>query len=273
MSPRRNNSPDLPLAGLSILAGRARQQSSSLSAALKKLGADVIEIPFIEIRRPRSYLALDTALKAISNYDWLILTSVNGVEALSARTKRLGISPDRFQHLRVAAIGTATREEIENLGLKVEVVPERYIAESIVEGLRGKVEGKRVLLARAKVARDVIPRELSKVGAQVDVVEAYETVVPSPSRNRLRSLLKDPKRRPNLIVFTSSSTVRNFFALLGRRGRPGPVDLQGIQFATIGPITSATLHEFGFSAHIEAAEYTIRGLIKAIRNKVWRVRI
>ncbi len=212
----------LPLAGVRVLVGRARHQASALSAGLKKLGAEIIEIPFIEIREPRSYKPLDAALKSISDYDWLVLTSVNGVEALASRMKHLRVSPKQFKHLKIAAIGPATREEIENLGLKVDVVPRRYIAESVVESLRGKLEGRRVLLARAKIARDVIPRELRKMGAHVDVVEAYETVVPASSRRRLCALMNSPKRRPHVVTFTSSSTVRNFVALLGGRGAAAP---------------------------------------------------
>ena len=253
-----------PLAGLRVLVGRARHQASALSAGLKALGADVIEIPFIEIRKPRSYAAFDAALKQVADYDWLILTSVNGVEALAARLRRLRITIEKLGHLKIAAIGPATRREIEKLELRVAVVPPRYVAESVVESLCGKVEGKRVLLARAKVARDVIPRELRKMGARVDVVEAYETVVPESSKKRLDSVMKDPKRRPDLITFTSSSSVRNFLALLGGRGRPPHKVLDGIQMASIGPVTSATLRELGLPVDIEAEEYTIPGLIRAI---------
>jgi uroporphyrinogen-III synthase len=264
MSASRTKANQKPLAGVRILVGRARHQASALSVELKRLGAEIIEIPFIEIRRSRSYKPLDAALKSIVEYDWLILTSVNGVEALALRMKHLRISPRYFKHLRIAAIGPATREEIENLGLKVDVVPLRYIAESVVESLKGKVEGKCVLLARAKVARDVIPRELRKMGAQVEVVEAYETVVPASSRTRLRSIMKDPKRRPHVVTFTSSSTVKNFVALLGGRRRPPYTWLEGIHFASIGPITSATLRELALPVHIEATEYTIPGLVAAI---------
>src|SRR5712692_11683184 len=124
---RNRSSQYPPLAGIRVLVGRARHQASALSAGLKKLGAEVIEVPFIEIRKPRSYKPLDTALKQLAKYDWLILTSVNGVEALSARMKRLRISPKHFKHLQIAAIGPATQEEIEKLGLDVAVVPQRYI--------------------------------------------------------------------------------------------------------------------------------------------------
>jgi uroporphyrinogen-III synthase len=256
-----------PLSGLRILVGRARHQASALSRGLRVLGAEVIEIPFIEIRKPRSYKHLDRALERIENYDWLILTSVNGVDAIAARMKTLRIAPGALTHLQIAAIGPATQAQIERLGLKVAVVPEHYVAESVVKSLRGKVRRKRILLARAKVARDVIPRELRKVGAKVDVVEAYETVVPTSSRGRLRALLRASKRRPHVVTFTSSSTVRNFVALLGGQGRSPHTGLDGLQLASIGPVTSATLRELGLPVHIEATDYTIPGLITAIQRE------
>ncbi|MBZ5719979.1 MAG: uroporphyrinogen-III synthase [Acidobacteriia bacterium] len=255
------------LHGLRVLVGRARHQAGALSSRLRDLGAQVIEIPFIEIRKPRSYQPLDSALKQIDRYDWLILTSVNGVDALWGRVKKLKRTRRHLQHLRIAAIGPATKKAIEKRGLKVNVVPEEYVAESVVKNLREQVNGKRVLLARAKVARDVIPRELRKLGAQVDVVEAYETVVPRTSRVRLRAALKNPKRRPDVVTFTSSSTVRNFVGLIGTprgRARSRHTSLNGIRFASIGPVTSSTLRELGLPVDIEAREYTIPGLIEAI---------
>lgn len=250
------------LAGLRVLVGRARHQASALSAELKALGAEVIEIPFIEIRPPNSYQPLDTALKQVSEYEWLILTSVNGVEALAKRMKRSKIEPRELAHLKIAAIGPATRRAGERLGLNVSVVPARYVAESVVESLRGRVEGQKVLLVRAAVARDVIPRELQKMGAAVNLVEAYKTLVPASSKGELQSVMKDPKRKPQVITFTSSSTVRNFVELLGGRERSGILD--GIRLASIGPITSATLREFGLPVHMQAEEYTIAGLKRAI---------
>jgi uroporphyrinogen-III synthase len=267
-----------PLSGQRILVGRARHQASVLSSGLRKLGAEVLEIPFIEIRKPRSYRPLDTALRNLHDYDWLILTSVNGVDALWGRLKTLRLTKRKLQHLKIAAIGPATKKAIEQRGLKVSVVPKQYVAESVVESLSSKVQGKRVLLARAKVARDVIPRELRRLGAQADVVEAYETIVPKSSKARLRAVLEDPNRRPDVITFTSSSTARNFVALLepvwrgpalseSRRGpRPRKSDspLKCIRFASIGPVTSSTLRELGLPVDIEAKQYTIPGLIKAI---------
>ncbi len=257
-----------PLAGLRILVGRARHQAGTLSSSLRDLGAQVLEIPFIEIRKPPSFKPLDSALENLRDYDWLILTSVNGVEALWERLKKLRLTRKYLQHLKIAAIGPATKQALEKRGIKVNVVPKEYVAESVVRSLRRQARGKRVLLVRAKVARDVIPRELRKLGAQVDVVEAYETVIPQSSRARLRRVLNNPKGRPDVITFTSSSTVRNFVALLekpnGRAARAQTNRLAGIRFASIGPVTSSTLREFALRVDIEASEYTVPGLVRAI---------
>ena len=250
-----------PLAGTRILVGRARHQASSLSAGLRSLGASVIEVPFIEIRKPQSFQSLDEALKNLKSYDWLILTSVNGVEAMWERRRKFRLTRKHFQHLQIAAIGPATKRALLKSGLKVKMVPEEYVAESVVRGLRDKVSGKRVLLVRAKVARDVIPEELRAAGAAVDVVEAYETVVPKKSQERLRALMKNSTRRPHLVTFTSPSTARNFAELLGPAGTRS---LKDVQLASIGPVTSATLRELRLRVAIEAREFTMSGLIRAI---------
>jgi uroporphyrinogen-III synthase len=303
MSKKANSATTRPLKGIRVLVGRARHQAGALSSELRKRGAAVIEIPFIEIRKSKSFKPLDAALKSLSTYDWLVLTSVNGVEAMWERLQDL---QDRLQNvregrdfsraakpsksklalaaagprLRVAAIGPATKKAIEQRGVKVEVVPKEYIAESVVRSLKSKVKGKRVLLVRAKVARDVIPRELRNAGAHVDVVEAYETVVPQSSRRRLQAALRNPKRRPHIVTFTSSSTVRNFAELLRSReplrtarevsGQECPLHtrLDGIRMASIGPVTSSTLRELGLPVDISAKEFTIPGLVKAIVGAV-----
>jgi uroporphyrinogen-III synthase len=254
-----------PLAGTRILVGRARHQANSLSASLRGLGAAVTEIPFIEIRKPQSYQPLDQALKNIKGYNWLILTSVNGVESMWERVRRLRITRRALKHLQIAAIGPATKLAIVKRGLKVKMVPEEYVAESVVKGLREKVRGKRVLLVRAKVARDLIPEQLRAAGAQVDVVEAYETVLPEKSRPRLRALLRNGARRPHIVTFTSSSTARNFAELMSN-GKLGllPRTLKDVQFASIGPVTSATMRDLQMPVSIEAREFTMGGLIRSI---------
>jgi uroporphyrinogen-III synthase len=260
MRQRKSGAESDALAGVRVLIGRARHQAGALSGELRKRGATVLEIPFIEIRKPRSFKPLDSALTKLDGYDWLILTSVNGVDAMWERFSRLGLANENLKHLRIAAIGPATRKAIEQRGVAVDVVPKEYVAESVVRSLQRRVKGKRVLLVRAKVARDVIPRELRKAGARVDVVEAYETVVPKSSRTRLRSALWNPRRRPQVVTFTSSSTVRNFVALLGE----ARANIEGIRLASIGPVTSSTLREFGLGVDIAAKEFTIPGLVEAI---------
>jgi uroporphyrinogen-III synthase len=289
---KKLNPENAPLSGIRVLVGRAKHQAGALSAELRQRGAEVLEIPFIEIRKPKSFKPLDAALKNLSTYDWLILTSANGVEAMWDRMKKtreghdLSFKPALSEQsepkgavkrskskpalaaggaqLRIAAIGPATKKAIEQRGMKVDVVPKEYVAESVVKSLKKKVKGKRVLLVRAKVARDVIPDELRKAGAQVDVVEAYETIVPQSSRARLRAALKNPKRRPHVVTFTSSSTVKNFAELLGPAQRTRPASLDGIRTASIGPVTSATLRELGLPVDIAAKEFTIPGLVAAI---------
>lgn len=286
MSKKSKSPNSRPLTGIRILVGRAKHQAGALSTELRKLGAEVLEIPFIEIRKPHSFRPLDSALQDLDTYDWLILTSVNGVEAMWDRlektrpkqTWKSGASAPRSRGknlgalapgLRITAIGPATKKAIEKRGLHVDVVPDEYVAESVVRSLKAKVRRKRVLLVRAKVARDVIPRELRKAGAQVDVIEAYETVVPQSSRRQLQSALKNPKKRPHVVTFTSSSTVKNFVELLEVRDnlKLQPL-LDGVLMSSIGPVTSTTLRESGLSVDIAAKEFTIPGLVAAIVDEI-----
>jgi uroporphyrinogen-III synthase len=251
------------LEGWRVLVSRAREQAGSLSELLRAEGAEVLEIPFIEVRPPRSYKCMDDALRLITEYEWLILTSVNGVHALFERMEKLGIPKRRLLPLNIVAIGPATRAAIEKEGLPVAVMPKEYVAESVVQSLENKVRGSRVLLCRAKIARDVIPRELRRLGAFVDVVEAYETVIPAASRVKLRRVLRDMEKRPHAITFTSSSTVKNYVSLLGIRSGKSKL-VQGVWNASIGPVTSETLREFELTVDVQANEFTIPGLIKAM---------
>jgi uroporphyrinogen-III synthase len=256
------------LTGIRVLVGRAKHQAGALCAELRKRGAEVLEIPFIEIRKPKSFKPLDAALKNLATYDWLILTSVNGVEAMWKRMSKLHFKNTLLADVRIAAIGPATKKAIEQRGANVAIVPKEYVAESVVKSLKSKVKAKRVLLVRAKVARDVIPTKLRKAGAHVDVVEAYETVIPKSSRVRLRAALKNPRKRPHLVTFTSSSTVKNFVKLLDARSEERHKQLAEVRMSSIGPVTSATLRELGLPVDIAAKQFTIPGLIKAIVGAV-----
>ncbi|HUQ94153.1 MAG TPA: uroporphyrinogen-III C-methyltransferase [Bryobacteraceae bacterium] len=242
----------LPLFGQRIVVTRAREQASELSDRLRALGADAIEFPVIAIHPPSDPAPLDEALAHLSEYDWLIFTSVNGVRHF---LDRLDSSPHDLRSLRarLCAIGPATRHALESVHLKVDLMPPAYVAESLVEAFAPfDLHSKRILLPRAAVARDVVPRELAARGAVVDVVEAYRTLVPQ------RPGLLDQK--PHWITFTSSSTVKNFLAIAG------PEILEGVRIASIGPITSDTVHMHGLKVTVEAAEHTIQGVLDALKE-------
>jgi uroporphyrinogen-III synthase len=251
-----------PLAGWRVLITRASGQAPALSGPLRQRGAEVVEVPTIEFHPPASYTPLDQALLKIAQYNILILTSVNGVSALFERCRALGLRPSAMKHLLAVAIGPATAQAMRAEGLEVSIVPKRYVAESVVEALRADIsEETRVLLVRAKIARDVLPSELRRMGAQVDVIEAYETKVPKDAALKLQQILSDPATRPRIVTFTSSSTVTNFLSLLGDAQREC---LSGVCLASIGPVTTATLAKAGLRASVEAREYTMDGLVEAI---------
>jgi uroporphyrinogen-III synthase len=220
-----------------------------------------VEIPVIAIVPPESYADLDEALRNLSQYQWLIVTSANGVEALRGRMGELGIGVASFGHLKLAAVGSATERTLQDLGLTVAVTPQEYVAESLVEALGEQVDGKRVLLARAALARDVIPDALRARGATVDVVEAYRTVIPAESVTAIRTLLGLGGCAPDAATFTSSSTVTHFLNLLREAG----VEAQrGMRAVSIGPITSRTLRENGWEPEAEADPHDLAGLVEAV---------
>lgn len=252
------------LAGRRIVVTRAQQQAGRLAEALRELGADVIELPVIEIVPPSSYEPLDDALRHLDLYQWLIVTSANTVRVLGERAKAIPIDLSHLKHLKTVAIGSATAEAMREQGIAVDLVPEKYVAESVVEALTQAAPGARILLARARVARDVIPEELASLGAQVDIVEAYQTVVPTGSDTRVRELFGDPACVPDAVTFTSSSTVKNFVALLEKAGMRVPP--AGVKALSIGPVTSATLREHGWEPSIEAGQFDVAGLVEAAKR-------
>jgi uroporphyrinogen-III synthase len=261
----------LPLAGKTIVVTRARQQASRLRRELEALGARVIELPTIEIVPPDSYAPLDAALRNLQQYQWLIVTSANTVRVLRERATAMGLTVDAFASVRCAAVGSATVEALREFGVRVDLVPEKYVAESLVAAMRDCVSGSRILLTRAAVARDVIPYELRRLGALVDVADAYRTVVPEESAVLMREVFCPPHtshpseqgaRFPDAVTFTSSSTVANFFRSLQEAGLHRVPD--GVQAISIGPIASATLREFGWEPSAEADPHDVAGLVAAV---------
>jgi uroporphyrinogen III methyltransferase/synthase len=208
----------------------------------------VIEYPTIEIAPPLSFEPLDHAIANLEAYDWLIFTSANAVESFSAR---LAASSRDLRGLRakLCAIGPATRKAVEKMHLKVDVVPKEYVAESLVEALKGyAMQGMRILIPRAAVARDTVPEALRAMGAIVEIAEAYRTIVPESGSAPVAEW----------ITFTSSSTVKNFLAL----NEPGAI--LRYKTASIGPITTETLRMHGVEPTVEAKPHTTEGLIDAI---------
>jgi len=236
---------------------RATGQAAELSGRLRALGADALELPVISIQPAENPAPLDRAIAQLATYDWLIFTSVNGVRFF---LDRLDSSKYDLRSLkaRICAIGPATRGAVEELHLKVDLMPAEYVAESLVQAFaKQTLSGKRVLLPRAAVARDLIPAELVKLGAHVDVVEAYRNAVPREAADRAQQVFSAAKK-PDWITFTSSSTVNNLLAITGREA------LAGIRIASIGPVTSATARACGLNIDAEAKHYTLDGLIQAI---------
>lgn len=248
----------LPLAGTRVLVTRARHQAGQLSAELAKLGAETIEIPAIEILPPESFAALDAALLSLGEYQWLIVTSANAVRAIRERRAELGIPVAAFSHLQIAAIGAKTARALDEAGLLASVVPKEYVAESLLEALADGADGERVLIARAAVARDVIPETLTRRGARVDVVEAYRTMVPEDSATKMAEAFAAAP--PDAATFASSSAVTNFFLLLDAAGLNRPDAMLAV---SIGPITSQTLREHGWNPAAEADPHDVAGLAAA----------
>lgn len=251
-----------PLFGKRVLVTRARQQASKLTEALEKLGADCIEAPTIQIVDPEDgFKALDESLTRLSEYQWLIFTSTNGVDQFFRRLYHHGLDARALAGLKVATIGQATARRLENYGLKADKVPKVFMAEGIIKVLAEDIkEGTKILIPRAVKAREILPQELAKLGAEVDVVPAYATKMADTNKDYVQDLLREGKI--DLVTFTSSSTVENFLKLIdGDKSL-----LEGVKIASIGPITSDTLRKNGLNADVEAEEFTIPGLVEKINE-------
>jgi len=253
------------LPGRRILVTRAAHQAGKLSEALRALGAEAVEVPVLEIRPAENIEPLDRALRELDSYHWLIVTSANAVRALEERAIKLGIGLSEARHLKVGAVGETTAASATKVGLSVSVIPENYVAEALVGSLLGQVKGQRVLLARATVARDVIPDALVAAGAMVDVVDAYRNVLPEAAPGMLKEALA---KRIDAATFTSSSSVKHLAEAARAAGVEFP--LAGVAAVSIGPITSATLREHGWEPAAEAAVSDIAGLVEAVERALGR---
>jgi uroporphyrinogen III methyltransferase / synthase len=250
---------DRPLSGKRIVVTRTRTQAGVLTEQLRDLGADVIELPTIRIEPPTDLRAFAELVQDAYAYDWIVFTSPNGVNAFFELFYKLYDDAREIGGARIAAIGPATAQRIKDFRLHVDLQPEEFVAESLVRAFRkeGGIENLRVLIARAEQARDLLPKELSALGAIVDEGFAYRTV--PETRDDLGARRRLLEEGADLITFTSSSTVENFLAL----GLPWPAKMQ---VASIGPITSKTARDRGLEVSVEARRHDIPGLVEAIRK-------
>ncbi len=248
-----------PLSGKRIVVTRARAQASDFAAQLEALGAEVIQFPTIRITDPADAEPLRRAAAEADRFDWIVFTSVNGVQRFWRVLREMGRDTRALAGVSLCALGPATAAAIELEGAHADLVPERFVAEAAIEALKAETElrGSRILLPRAEVARSLLPEALRAEGAEVVEVTAYRTVQDGEEAEAVQQRLQ--RGEIDLVTFTASSTVRNFVDLLGTIP-------EGVEVASIGPITSGTARELGLTVHVEAEEYTIPGLVRAIRE-------
>ena len=250
-----------PLWGKTVVVTRSRPQASRLVELLAAAGARCLEVPTLEIGPPDDFAPLDQALKDLAQYQWVVFTSANGVAGFMARLLAQGRDLRALGNLKIAAIGPATAESLQAHGLKADVVPAAFKAEVLLEALSPQVTpGSKLLLARAQIAREVLPKGLVKLGVEVTVAPVYRSRLPREIPLEAEAALKEG--RVDVLTFTSSATVHKFVNLLGRERFHALA--AGSVVASIGPITSATLKEYGVAPQIEPKDYTIPTLVEAI---------
>jgi len=255
-----------PLFSKRVLVTRARHQASRLSELLAQQGAEPIEMPTLAIEAMPDYEELDKALARLSDYAWVIFTSVNGVDAFFDRLLKQGLDARELKGVRICAIGPATAKALAQHSLVVDYMPEEYVSENIVKGFSDKdISSKRILLPRAEEARPELVEGLSRLGALVDEIPVYRTVLPSETLSRGKQMLKDGEI--DITTFTSSSAVRNLVSLLGKDWQY----VNNTTVACIGPTTAAAAVDLGLTVDVVAREHTIPGLVQAIVERYEQV--
>jgi uroporphyrinogen III methyltransferase/synthase len=248
-----------PLFGKGVVITRPEKQADDLARLLIKEGANPIHFPTIKIVPPPNWRELDAAIKKLEDYDWLLFTSANGVAFFFERLFATKKDVRDLKGVKICCIGPATAQQVQSKGIRVDLVPEEFISEGILKSFSDKkLKGKKILIARAAKARDILPEGLKKLGAKVDVVTAYETVSSGKKKNDLEALFKE--NQVDVITFTSSSTVNNFVKIMGRNLKLP----DGVKIACIGPVTAAAAKKAGFPVDIHQEEYTMEGLVSAL---------
>ena len=254
-----------PLFGRTVIVTRAREQASDFTELLKELGAGVIELPTIKIGPGPEPRKVKEIIERLSGYDWIVFTSVNGVKVLLEEIRLAGGDVRWLGRARLCAIGPATASALQTSGLRVDLIPESYVAESVVEALQGsgELKGKRILLPRAEIARKMLPEALTALGAVVEEVSLYSTRIEEPENlEEVRRALAEGEI--DVVTFTSSSTVENFVTLVGENAVRAAA--KRTVFASIGPVTVKKAQEYGLKSAIVPESFTIRELASAIRD-------
>ncbi len=251
-----------PLLGRKILVTRSRAQSKRMADAISKHGGVPILFPTIEIRPPDDFRELDESIGRIGEFDWVIFTSVNGVERFFERFFEIRDDIRDMAGPRIGAIGPVTASSIRNRGIKVDLLAKEFVAEGLLARLsKEEARGKRFLIPRAEKAREILPRGIEEMGGEVHVVSVYQTGMPADSAiEKARGMLE--KREVDAVTFTSSSTVTHFVEMLGTANISSL--LTNVTVTSIGPVTSQTAKDLGLTVHVEALEYTIDGVIDAL---------
>ena len=252
-----------PLFGKRILITRSREQAGSFMEGLTGLGANCIEFPTIEIIHADDLGPLDRSIETISDYHWLLLTSVNGVKYFFKRLYEKGRDARALKDIKVCAIGPGTADAVRKYGIIPDLVPSTYRAEAVVDEFRKfKVDNLKILLPRASKAREILPDELRKMGATLDIVDVYRTVMPENKVESVCKMLEEGEI--DMITFTSSSTVTNFMKMFGNKAEHVKTWLKDVNIASIGPVTSETARKLGLNITVEPADSTIDALTDAI---------
>lgn len=252
---------DTQLAGKRIAITRSPEQAAELASALEAKGAQVITLASINIRPVDDTTALDAAIQTLGDYDWIVLTSANGVRAVGERMRVLGITWESRRRARIAVIGPATARALEATGASPDLIPEQFIAEGILDEL-ANVAGQRILLLRADIARKTLADELRLRGAEVDEVTAYRTDLLPIDRDAVESVFA--RNRVDAVTFTSPSTVHGLVRSLADAGLDPAHALGATALCAIGPITASSLRDHGLEPAIIAEEYTMAGLVDAL---------
>lgn len=251
-----------PLTGRSVLVTRTREQAAALVDPIEALGAEVLCFPVIEVAEPADPTGVEAAIAGLEGYDWLVITSTNGVDRFFDRLEASGGPSTALEAVRVAAVGSATARRMRERGVEPDLVPSDFRAEGLIEAFgRMGVAGNRILIARAEEAREVLPEQLRAMGADVEVVVTYRVVLAPPDAEVARRL---DGGTVDIATFASGGTFKHFLGSLACAGLDAQRIARSLAIASVGPVTSEVIRDLGYDVEVEASESTMDSLVEAI---------